>query len=426
MLETNVREKQRALLAAVWTPGKPPGDLEASLDELAGLVDTAGGVVVAREIQHRVKPSGSLFIGRGKAQEIEERRAAGEFEIVVFDADLTPSQQKSIEDIINCPILDRTTVILDIFALRAKTREAKLQVEIAQLRHRLTRLSGKGVDLSRLAGGIGTRGPGLTKLEVDRRRIRDRIAFISGELRSIKSQREQMRKKRNTSSIPIIALAGYTNAGKSTLHNALSGSGTYADDRLFATLDVCARRIQPEAGEPYILIDTVGFIRNLPHPLVAAFRSTLEEIETCDIILQVVDSTSCQLEKEIQVVEEVLGDLQVLDRPRIIVFNKADRLASLEEIAVFQFQYPNSIILSAAQGWGIDRLNAAIQSEIRATREEMEFFVPFSKFSLLDIIHRAGVVKSREDESEGVRVKVILEPTVAARITKELGLERPD
>ena len=218
MQDTNMQDKQRALLVAVSLPKTSEIDLEASLKELAGLVDTAGAVVVGTEVQHRPKPSNSLFIGKGKAEELEQKRADGEFNLVVFDTELTPSQQRNIEDAIACPIIDRTTVILDIFALRAKTKEAKIQVEIAQLKHRLTRLSGKGTDLSRLAGGIGTRGPGLTKLEVDRRQIRDRIAFISKELEGIKSHREVMRKQRSQNPVPVIAFAGYTNAGKSTLH----------------------------------------------------------------------------------------------------------------------------------------------------------------------------------------------------------------
>lgn len=412
--------KQRALLVTVGLPDIPLVDLEASLKELAGLVDTAGAVVVGTEIQNRLKPSSSLFIGKGKAHELEERRANGEFDLVVFDVELSPSQLRNLEDIIDCPIVDRTTVILDIFALRAKTKEAKLQVEIAQLKHRLTRLTGKGTDLSRLAGGIGTRGPGLTKLETDRRRIRDRIAFINKELEGIKGHREVMRKQRGKNRVPVVALAGYTNAGKSTLHRVLSGSDTYADDRLFATLDVVARRVDPEKGQPYILIDTVGFIRNLPHQLVAAFRSTLEEIEICDIILHVVDSTSQQMDKEIKVVEEVLSDMEVLDRPRILVLNKVDLLASQDETLHLTLQYPNAIPVSAVQGLGVEELKDAIRREIMLTRQEAEYRIPFEKFSLLDTIHREGTVISREDGQDGVLVKAILPPDLAARIKREL------
>lgn len=420
MQETNSKEKQRALLVAIGLPDKSAEDTEASLKELAGLVDTAGAVVAGTEIQHRQKPSSSLFIGKGKAQELEQRRASGEFNLVVFDAELTPSQQRNIEDIIACPIVDRTTVILDIFALRAKTKEAKLQVEIAQLKHRLTRLSGKGTDLSRLAGGIGTRGPGLTKLEVDRRRIRDRIAFISKELDNIKNHRELMRKKRSSNDVPVVALAGYTNAGKSTLHRVLSQSEAYADDRLFATLDVCARRVEPENGQPYVLIDTVGFIRKLPHQLIAAFRSTLEEIQVSDIILHVVDSTSKQLDTELQVVENVFADMEMLDKQRIVVFNKVDLLESPDDLFFARRDYPDSIAVSAALGSGIQDLDEAIQSAIRAARKETEFVIPYKKGALLDTIHREGMVIERNDGAEGVHIRAVLPPAVAARIEREL------
>lgn len=420
MEATGAANKQRALLVTVGLPDISLVDLEASLKELAGLVDTAGAVVVGTEIQNRLKPSSALFIGKGKAQELEERRANGEFDLLVFDVELSPSQLRNLEDMIDCPIVDRTTVILDIFALRAKTKEAKLQVEIAQLKHRLTRLTGKGTDLSRLAGGIGTRGPGLTKLETDRRRIRDKIAFINKELEGIKGHRELMRKQRGKNRVPVVALAGYTNAGKSTLHQVLSGSDTYADNRLFATLDVVARRVDPENGQPYVLIDTVGFIRNLPHQLIAAFRSTLEEIEICDIILHVVDSTSQQMDREIKVVEEVLSDMEILDRPRILVFNKIDLLASQDETLHMTLQYPNSIPVSAVRGLGVEELKESIRQAIMLTRQEAEFRIPFEKFFLLDTIHREGTVISREDGQDGVQVKAILPPDLAARIEREL------
>ncbi len=416
----NSTEKQRAFLVAVGLPHISPDDLEDSLRELAGLVDTAGAVVVGTEIQNRLKPSGALFIGKGKAQELEEQRAAGEFDLLVFDVELSPSQLRNLEDIIDCPIVDRTTVILDIFALRAKSREAKLQVEIAQMKHRLTRLTGKGTDLSRLAGGIGTRGPGLTKLETDRRRIRDKIAFITKELEGIKDHRELLRKQRSKNPVPVIALAGYTNAGKSTLHQVLSGSDTYVDDRLFATLDVVARRVESDNAQPYVLIDTVGFIRKLPHQLIAAFRSTLEEIEVCDIIIHVVDSTSHQMETEIRVVEEVLSDMEITDRPRILVFNKVDLLAVQDDIFQLTVQYPDSIAVSAVRGLGIEELKEAVQEAIFSTRQEAEFKIPFAKFSLLDTIHSEGTVTSREDEPDGVRIKAILSPVLAARIEREL------
>jgi len=418
MEQNDHNNRQRAFLVALELPGTSRKEVEVSLEELAGLVDTAGGVVVGRDIQKRKSPSGSLLIGKGKALELEERRRNGEFDIVVFNHDLTPSQQRNLENIIQCAIIDRTTLILDIFAQRAKTREAKLQVELAQLQYRLTRLTGKGVELSRLGGGIGTRGPGLTKLEVDRRRIRDRIAFISRELQKIGRHRHLIRKQRISGHIPVVALTGYTNVGKSTLHRALAGSDAYADNRLFATLDASARRVEPAYGEPYVLIDTVGFIRDLPPKLVAAFHSTLEEVKYSNIILHVVDSTSRNMDQEIRTVEKALGELEVLDKPRIMVFNKIDLLD--EDMPAFTYEYPDSIAVSAVKGTGLEELNAAIQVEISKFREKVEFLIPYDKLGLLDMIYSDGTVLKQESREGGIYIKAILNKPVIVRVNREL------
>jgi GTP-binding protein HflX len=245
---------------------------DESMDELERLVDTAGGVVIGRERQPRYSPDVATYVGSGKADELEEARRNLEFDLCIFDGELTPTQQRNLENIIGCQVLDRTAVILDIFVQRARTREARLQVELAQLNYRLPRLTGKGAELSRLGGGIGTRGPGETKLEVDRRRIRERISALRAELEEIRAHRARLRIERAQSAVPVVALTGYTNAGKSTLHRALAGSDVLAEDRLFATLDATTRRVEPADAEPYLLVDTVGFIHNLPTFLVAAFR----------------------------------------------------------------------------------------------------------------------------------------------------------
>jgi len=413
------KEEKRALLVTLQLPGDSKEKIEISLDELKGLVETAGCAAVGYEVQKRDSPCASLFLGKGKALELEERRKAGEFELLVFNHDLSPTQQRNLEDVIQCPIIDRTTLILDIFAQRAKTKEAKLQVELAQLQYRLPRLTGRGADLSRLGGGIGTRGPGLTKLEVDRRKIRDRIAFISRELKKIEKHRRLIRKRRVSRDILVAALTGYTNVGKSTLHDVLSGSGTYADDRLFATLDSTARKVVPKDGEPYVLIDTVGFIRDLPPKLVAAFRSTLEELKYSDLLLHVVDSTSKNIEQEIELVEKVLGELGVLEKPRILVFNKIDKVKG--KISKVSHGAKKEVYVSALKGIGIEELNEAVQEEIGRNREEMEVYIPFEQFKLLDLIYKEGVVLEQKPREGGTFLKVILKSSAAGKIKKELG-----
>ncbi|KUK11585.1 MAG: GTPase HflX [Clostridia bacterium 41_269] len=412
-------EGKRALLVTLQLPGDSKEKIEISLEELKGLVETAGCTAVGYEVQKRDSPCASLFLGKGKALELEERRKAGEFDMLVFNHDLSPTQQRNLEDIIQCPIIDRTTLILDIFAQRAKTKEAKLQVELAQLQYRLPRLTGRGTALNRLGGGIGTRGPGLTKLEVDRRKIRDRIAYITRELKKIEKHRRLIRKRRLSRDVPVVALTGYTNVGKSTLHDVLSGSGTYADDRLFATLDSTARKVVPKCGEPYVLIDTVGFIRDLPPKLVAAFRSTLEELQYSDLLLHVVDSTSKDIDQEIELVEKVLGELEVLEKPRILVFNKIDKIkGTLPKVS---HGAQKEVYISALKGIGIEELNKVIQEEISRDREEMEVFISYEKFEILDLVYKEGVVLEQKPQENGIFLKVVLKKAAAGKIKKELG-----
>lgn len=425
MNETGVRDRQAtALLVGLELPATYRDGWSAaeSLDELARLVDTAGAAVVGREVQSRPSPDVATYIGRGKAEEIELLRRQLEFDFVIFDDELTPVQQRNLEKIIDCQVLDRTAVILDIFALRARTREAKLQVELAQLGYRLPRLTGKGIELSRQAGSAGTvfnRGPGETKLEVDRRRIRDRMATLKRELEEIKAHRDRMRADRKASAVPVVALTGYTNAGKSTLHRALAGSDVLAEDRLFATLDATTRRVEPAEGEPYLLVDTVGFIHNLPHQLVAAFRSTLEEVNQADLLLHVVDASHPKRAEQMATVNRVLEELGAGDKPTLVVYNKVDRVDPAELDHLLR-RTPGAVAVAAALGQNLDGLQAAIQQALRDRREVLEALIPYAQSSWVAWVHERGRVLAEEHREEGTYVKVELEKSLAGRLRSAL------
>ncbi|MEW8978059.1 MAG: GTPase HflX [Symbiobacterium sp.] len=426
MTENRLRDRTAtAFLVALELPARQRGGWSAaeSLDELERLVDTAGARVVGREIQSRPAPDVATYIGRGKAEEVELLRREMEFDFVIVDDELTPVQQRNLERIIDCQVIDRTAVILDIFALRARTREAKLQVELAQLSYRLPRLTGKGIELSRQAGsagGVFNRGPGETKLEVDRRRIRDRMAALRRELEEIKAHRARLRAERATSAIPVVALTGYTNAGKSTLHRALAGSDVLAEDRLFATLDATTRRVEPAEGEPYLLVDTVGFIHNLPHDLVAAFRSTLEEVNQADLLLHVVDAAHPKREEQMQTVQAVLNDLGAGDKPTLVVYNKAD-LVDPAEMEHLLASTPGAVAVAAALGQNLDGLQRAIQQALQARRVIVEAVIPYAKAAWLAWAHERGQVLAEEHREDGTYVRVELEKGLAARLRAALG-----
>ncbi|MFZ5824394.1 MAG: GTPase HflX [Bacillota bacterium] len=415
--------RQRAFLVAVDLPDRLSGgwSAEESLDELERLVDTAGGVAVGRTIQAKNKPEVATYIGSGKAEEVETLRRAMEFDMVVFDCELSPVQQRNLEEIIDCQVLDRTAVILDIFAQRARTREAMLQVELAQLNYRLPRLTGKGAELSRLGGGIGTRGPGETKLEVDRRRIRERISAVKHDLDEIKAHRQRLRSDRARGAVPVVALTGYTNAGKSTLHRALAASDVLAEDRLFATLDATTRRVEPEEGEPYLLVDTVGFIHNLPTFLVAAFRSTLEEVKEADLLLHVVDASHVKRMEQMETVQQVLDELGAGDRPMLVVYNKADQVepGDLEHLVRHT---PGSVAVAAALRQNLDGLQQAIQQALSARREVLEVLIPYAKSSWASWAHQRGRILVEEHREDGTYLKVELERALAGKL--RAGLER--
>jgi GTPase len=394
---------------------------EESMDELERLLDTAGAAVVGRTSQARQKPDGGTFVGSGKAQEIEDVRVELEFDILVVDGQLSPSQQRNLQELIGCPVLDRTTIILDIFAQRARTRESRLQVELAQLNYRLPRLSGRGTELSRLGGGIGTRGPGETKLEVDRRRIRERVSSLKVELEEIQAHRSRLRNDRAQGAAPIVALTGYTNAGKSTLHHALAGSGVLIEDRLFATLEATTRKVDPIEGSPYMLVDTVGFIHNLPTFLVAAFRSTLEEVNDADLLLHVVDASHPKRLEQMQTVDRVLAELKAGDKPTLIVYNKAD-LLSPTELEHLLLSTPNSVAVGAATGQNLDGLATAIHTALSNRRERLSIVIPYQKSSWLAFVHERGRILEEEHQAEGTYVLVELEKSLAGRL--RAGLER--
>ncbi len=388
-------DRERAVLVGI--------ESETSLDELEELAKTAGAVTVLRVLQKRPKPDSAYCIGRGKAEELSLRCQAVQADLVIFDEELTGAMQKNLEEILRVKVIDRTALILDIFAARANTREGKLQVEMAQLQYRSQRLLGQGLVLSRLAGGIGTRGPGESKLEVNRRRIRDRLTDLRRELDQIDRQRGLRRQSREKNGVPVVALVGYTNAGKSTLFNLLTGSNVYVMDQLFATLDNVSRPITLPHGGKALLVDTVGFIRKLPHDLVKAFRATLEEARLADVLLIVCDGSDPELESRRQTVEEVLDSLGATEAPRIEVLNKCDLFADMPD------RMPGAVRISAATGQHVDKLLEAIEAKLDAGTQEVRLLVPFSQYGLVSRLHRMGSVLSQQHGEEGVILQMRLD-----------------
>ncbi|MDD6045051.1 MAG: GTPase HflX [Clostridia bacterium] len=384
-----------------------------TLDELGELAKTAGAVVVGKFTQRRSGIDNATYIGSGKAEELSLKESELEADIFIFDDELSAIQTRNLEEILGARVIDRTALILDIFALRATSREGKLQVELAQQKYRLPRLLGQGAVMSRLGGGIGTRGPGEKKLEIDKRRIRRRIYELSEELSEIEKQRGLRRARRQRNSVPLVALVGYTNAGKSTLLNALTGAGVMAEDMLFATLDPVVRQAMLPDGTPVLLSDTVGFINKLPHDLVEAFRSTLEEAAAADLILHVVDRSSSYYESQMAVVEEVLSSLGAGDVPRINVYNKRDLID--EHIPA------DGIFISAARGEGIDLLLSEMERQLNSTRAEIELIVPYDKYEAMTIIRSEGRILFEEHDGEGAHVRAQLEESTMWKLKKILG-----
>ena len=394
---------ERALLVGI--------DSMESLDELADLAESAGAVVVGRSFQRKSKPDTATYIGSGKAEDLSLDAQALEADVIIVDDELTGAQIHNLEDITRVKVVDRTTLILDIFAQRARTAEGRLQVALAQLRYQSGRLIGQGLVLSRLAGGIGTRGPGESKLEIDRRRIRERITQLRRELSELEAQRALRRKARERSAIPVVALVGYTNTGKSTLLNKLTGADVYAQDRLFATLDATSRNVLLPDGGEFLLVDTVGFIRKLPTELVEAFHSTLEEAALADVLVIVGDASSPDMLAQHQVVEEVLQKLEATQQPRIDVLNKCD-LATEEAYAPL----PHALHISAKTGEGLDALLNAIARELRSRECKVSVLVPFDKYAVIGEMRQLGRVLSEEYLENGTQVTAMLDAAAYGKL----------
>lgn len=393
--------RERALLAGISLP-RSRWDAEDSLEELRRLAETAGVEVVASYIQKLDRPTAPFYFGRGKVEETRAICAAQAIDAMIVDDDLTPVQQRNLEDGTGVKVIDRTELILDIFAQRAVSREGKIQVELAQLSYRLPRLTGKGISLSRLGGGVGTRGPGETKLEVDRRRIRSRIATLKGKIKEISVGRSQQRKGRE--GVRVLALVGYTNAGKSTLLNALAKTDVSAEDKLFTTLDPIARRIKLPDNRDAVLVDTVGFIRKLPHHLVEAFKATLEEVTEADALLHVIDVSHPIHLQQSQSVAETLQSIGAGDKTTVLVLNKIDKLdtASVERI---ERDYPEGVAISALSGRGLDRLLETIASLSKNQAKTVELSIPYEEGEMVAMAYDKGHVLAQEHRPEGTYLK---------------------
>ncbi len=406
--------RERIVLVGVTRGGQTREDTEASLDELEQLVDTAGADVLDRVVQRLDRPDPATFVGKGKVNEIAEASLAIDSDTVVFDDELTPAQQYNLERILQRSALDRTAVILDIFAQHATSAEGKAQVELAQLRYRLPRLRGKK-NFSQQAGGIGTRGPGETQLEVDRRRLLRRMHKLERDLARITERRSNQRKARHRSPFKTVTIVGYTNAGKSSLLRALTGAEVTVEDRLFATVDPTTRRLQLPGGEQILLTDTVGFVRKLPHQLVEAFRSTLEVAASADLLVHVVDASGADPDAHIQAVTEVLNEIDADEVPQLLVFNKADQAP--DAAARLVAANPGSVAVSAVTGEGIEGLLLAVGDRLRALSTVYELFIPWNRGDALAAAHREGEVLVEITEEDGMRLRARLEPASVSRLS---------
>ncbi|MDP9403397.1 MAG: GTPase HflX [Actinomycetota bacterium] len=415
LIERSFREK--IILVGVALDHTRVEEVEGHLDELAQLVDTAGADVVARTIQRRSAADPATYIGKGKAAELAETSRVEDCDTVVFDDELSPAQQRNLEKILGRTAIDRTAVILDIFAQNASTPEGKAQVELALLRYRLPRLRGRGTSLSQQAGGIGTRGPGETQLEVDRRRLMRRITRLELELEELTKNRRLQRKGRRRSRLPSVSLVGYTNAGKSTLLNRLTDAGVLVEDRLFATLDPRTRRLDLPGGEAVLLSDTVGFVRKLPHQLVEAFRSTLEVVSESDLLVHVVDSAAPNVEEQVDAVRGVLDDIGAGEVPELLAFNKAD---VTDEAKRLSGDHPGSVPVSAATGAGVDQLLVAVGDRLRAASNVVELVVPFDRGDVVAALHREGEVLVEQQEEAGTRFRARLDDAGTSRFREFL------
>ncbi|BAL92115.1 putative ATP/GTP-binding protein [Actinoplanes missouriensis 431] len=414
---------ERVVLVGVWTEGSV-ADAENSLTELAALAETAGSQVLEGLIQRRKQPDAATFIGRGKVDELRDVVLSTGADTVICDGELSPSQLRNLEQQVKIKVVDRTALILDIFAQHAKSREGKAQVELAQLQYLLPRLRGWGDSLSRQGGGagggsggggVGTRGPGETKLETDRRRINTRIAKLRREIKAMKTVRETKRSRRSASGVPAVAIAGYTNAGKSSLLNRLTQAGVLVEDALFATLDPTTRRTAAEDGRVFTLSDTVGFVRHLPHQIVEAFRSTLEEVAQADLVVHVVDGAHPDPEGQVSAVREVLGEVGADRIPELLAVNKVDA-ADEETILRLKRTWPDAVFVSARSGAGIDELHAAIAERLPRPAVDMMVLVPYDRGDLVARVHRSGQVLQSRHLDDGTELRVRVSEEIAAEL----------
>jgi GTPase len=423
LIDRTIREK--IVLVAVALPGQTDEQVDASLDELELLVDTAGADVAARLVQRRDAPDHTWYIGKGKVDELKGICLAVDADTVVFDNELAPAQQFNLEKVLGRTAIDRTAVILDIFGQNAHTLEGKAQVELALLRYRLPRLRrGKNAKLSQQRGGVGARfGGGETKMEVDRRRIMRRITKLEGELKSLAATRDLQRKSRRRSGLANVSIVGYTNAGKSTLLNRLTDAGVLSEDRLFATLDPTTRRLSLPGGEPVLLTDTVGFVRNLPHGLVEAFKGTLEVAALADYLVHVVDASAADPEGQIDAVRTVLAEIDADRVPELIVFNKADLAPG--EAKRLEIEHPGSVAVSAATGEGIEAFLRILGDRLRALTTVVELMVPFDRGDVLASVHREGEVVSTTESPDGMKVRARLSDASAGRLAEFVVASTP-
>ncbi len=393
--------RQRALLVGVH--GRDPQDAQVSIEELARLTDTAGSDAVDRILQQRPAPDPATYLGKGKAAELAAWSQQLDIDVVVFDGELTPVQQRNLQEIFGCDIVDRVGLILDIFAQHASSREGMAQVELALLRYRLPRLRGRGIEMSRLAGGIGTRGPGETQLETDRRRVQRRISALERQIAGMRTIRAAQQKARRRSGLPTIALIGYTNSGKSSLLNRLTGAEVHVEDRLFSTLDATVRRLQLPSGRTTLLADTVGFVRDLPHELVEAFRSTLEEAVATDLLLHVVDAAAPQPDLQIAAVHSTLAEIGGRGRAELLVINKTDA-APAAVVKRLLALHPDAVATSALKSTGLAGLIAAVDQMLTPPTVDLDLLLPHDRSNLAAALHRIGAVLTESHEEAGIRI----------------------
>ena len=391
---------------------------DETLDELEALLETAGGFCTGKVLQNRHAPDSHSFIGEGKAEEVRMLVEFTQSTMVVFDNELSPGHIRALEEILGVTVLDRSALILDIFAQRAKTREGRLQVELAQYKYLLPRLSGMGKSLSRQGGGIGTRGPGETKLESDRRHIRERISRLQNELEQVRQVRAVQRQRRMKNSVPVVALVGYTNAGKSTILNKLTDAGIPANNRLFDTLDTTSRQLTVSDNLDVVLSDTVGFIAKLPHHLVDAFQATLEELEYADLLLHVIDSSDPNRQEHIEVVEKLIQKLSKPGTPVLSCYNKAD-LVSTEDIPIGQ----DIVKISAVNGDGLDELLQAIENAVGQSRHHIQVTLPYSMGGMVDTLHSSAQVLAVDYTAEGIVVDTVVDPILYGRVKNYITAE---